>query len=533
MKHLTTTLLLLFVFTSSFAQVSFDYEVSLKPVEIPNLAGLHSYAYAQFEDKWLVIGGRKDGLHARQPFNAFPTTSNNTDIYVIDVNNLQFWSATVNTLPTNIKEQLQSTNMNFYQDNDSLYIIGGYAFSEQAGDHITFPYLTSVHVSGLINAIINSESITPFFKQIKDDVFAVTGGHLKKLANTFYLVGGHRFDGRYNPMGNPSYTQTYTNQIRKFTIKNSNNELSFDNYSTITDPVHLRRRDYNLLSQIFPNGEEGFTISSGVFQQNIDLPFLYPVDISENGYTPITNFNQYLSNYHSAVSCLYDSILNEMHSIFFGGMSRYYYQNNELIEDNQVPFVKTISRLTRDSNGTLYEYQLPIEMPGLKGSSAEFIYNKKLPHYNSKIIKLSEISDDSVLIGHIFGGIYSPSLNPFSNNVTTTTSADATIYEIWLKKGRNTNSTFQINGENPYNFKVFPNPFKNNLNVELNLDTPTKISYFITNELGQVIEEQELDKKVKGNTTLKINLRNIKSKQINITIIFNDKFYVTKKAIVE
>ncbi len=84
-----------------------------------------------------------------------------------------------------------------------------------------------------------------------------------------------------------------------------------------------------------------------------------------------------------------------MHTLFFGGMSQYYYQNNTLIQDNQVPFVKTISRLSRDTNGNFSEHLLPVEMQGFKGSSAEFIPNLNLPHYESNIIKLNEIAQDT------------------------------------------------------------------------------------------------------------------------------------------
>ncbi len=297
---ITSFLLLAFSFNAQ-SQSNFNYTISLEPITVDNLPGLHSYAHAQHQGKWLIIGGRKDGLHARQPFNAFPASQNNTDFYIVDVQNNQLWSASVNSLPTGIQEQLKSTNMNFYQDGDSLYIIEGYGFSASNNNHITYPNLTAVNVSGLINAIENSQTITPYFKQINDDIFAVTGGHLKKFNGKFYLVGGHRFDGRYNPMGNPTFTQTYTNQIRMFSIDYSGTQLSYNNYSAITDAVHLRRRDYNLIPQIFPNGEEGLTISSGVFQINADLPFLYPVDITSSGHTPITSFNQYLSNYHSPV----------------------------------------------------------------------------------------------------------------------------------------------------------------------------------------------------------------------------------------
>ncbi|MCE1201519.1 MAG: hypothetical protein LWX09_05420 [Bacteroidia bacterium] len=408
-----SSVLLIILFTiygNVISQDSFNYQLSLVPVTIPSLPGLHSYAHAQSNGKWLIIGGRKDGLHARQPFNAFPALQNNTDIYVVDIAGNQYWTASVNTLPATLKEQLQSTNMNFYQDNDTLYIIGGYGFSPTANNHITFPYLTAVNVSGLINAIQNAQPINPYFKQIQDANFAVTGGHLKKLNDRFYLVGGHRFDGRYNSMGNPTYTQSYTNQIRKFSINNSGNQLSYSNYTTVTDPVHLRRRDYNLAAQVFPDGELGMTIFSGVFQLNADLPFLYPVDINESGHIPVTTFNQYLSNYHSPVATLYDSANNNMHTIFFGGMSQYYYQNNTLVQDDQVPFVKTISRVSRNAQGQLNEYRMPVEMPSLKGASAEFIPNLALPHYENKVLKLNEIDQTSFMIGHIYGGISSTTM---------------------------------------------------------------------------------------------------------------------------
>lgn len=416
------------------SQDAFNYDLVLTPVSVPGLPGLHSYAFGVNEGKWLLIGGRKDGLHARQPFNAFPQAYNNTDIYVVDLENQLFWSASVNSLPVTLKEQLQSTNMNFYQDADTLYFIGGYAYAPSADDHITFPGLISLSVSGLMNAIIAGTDISQHFKYLQNDIFAVTGGQMGKIDNTFYLVGGHRFDGNYNPFGFPTYTQTYTSQIRKFTINNSGSQLGFGNYMAITDTVHLHRRDYNLLPQIFPDGTMGYTISSGVFQVDEDLPFLYPVDINAQGYSPKTDFNQYLSHYHSAKVCLYDSESNQMHSLFFGGMSQYYYQNGQLIQDNLVPFTKTISRLTRYADSTLQEFVLPLEMPFLHGASAEFIINTSLPHTSSKILLLSEIQQDTIIAGHVFGGIHSPIINPFAQNQTNQTSASTIIYAVKLIK---------------------------------------------------------------------------------------------------
>jgi len=484
--------------------IPFDYSVKLKSLTISNLSGLHSYVVAQSGGKWLIIGGRKDGLHARQPFNAFPAASNNTDIYVVDVNTQQFWTSPVTVLATGLAEQMQSTNMNFYQDEDSLYIIGGYGYSATAADHITYPNLTSVSVSGLINAVVNGTSIIPYFKQLTDQNFAVNGGQLGKIDSTFYLVGGHRFDGRYNPMGNPTYTQTYVDGLKKFKINNSGTQLSYTNYTLITDQAHLHRRDYNLTPQIFPNGEEGYTISSGVFQIGVDLPFLYPVDIKKSGHTPVTSFNQYLSNYHSAKASLYDSINNVMHSIFFGGMSQYSYVNNVLTQDNNVPFVKTISRVSRDASGNLQENVFLTQMPALLGASAEFIPNHSIAHYKSEIVKLSKITADSVLIGHIYGGIYSPQIDAFTANNTGVTNAHNVIYEVWLVKDQ-VAGLLPLDGKNPLKLNVYPNPSKSQINLNMDLPYKGNLELYVTDVTGKIVADKYFTDLQKGKQILNIS----------------------------
>ncbi len=532
MRHFIGTSILILILTLNvLGQDSFDYIVELEPINVPDMPGLHSYAFGQHDGKWLIIGGRKDGLHARQPFNAFPQSSNNSEIYVVDIHTQQFWSSTVNSLPLGIREQLQSTNMNFYQDDDTLYIIGGYAYSESANSHITFPYLTSIQVSSVISAIVSGEIMNPYFKQISDENFAIAGGQLGKIGDTFYLVGGQRFDGLYNPMGHMNHTQTYSNQIRKFEISNGQSQLSILNYTAITDPIHLRRRDYNLLPQIFPDGTEGYIISSGVFQLTADLPFLYPVEITASGYNPVTTFNQYLSNYHSAKIALYDSVSNEMHNLFFGGMSQYYYQNGILIQDDQVPFVKTISCLTRLSDGTLQEFQLPIEMPNLQGASAEFIPNKSIPHYPSEIIKLNKITQDTITIGHIFGGILSPVINTFSTNQTSTTSADPTIYAVKLISKLATGIPI-INGSNPYSMNVYPNPVSDELRIEIFFDKPSERYYFITSSSGQIIEQGKWNNSEVGLVKKTITINDDQPMQtLFLTVVIDNKYYIARKLI--
>lgn len=513
------------------AQNDFDYTLRLVPVDVPGFPGLHSYAFAQHHGKWLLIGGRTEGIHARQPWASFPEAANNTDLMVIDVESLETWTASVETLPTGLREQLQSTNMNFFQDADTLYVIGGYAYAESIDDHVTFPNLTTVVVSGLIEAIINSEPIQPFFKQASDDVFAVTGGQLGKIDDIFYLVGGQRFDGRYNPMNNPTFEQEYTNQIRKFTIDNSGTAPLISNYEAITDPVHLRRRDYNLLPQVFEDGILGYTISSGVFQINYDLPFLYPVEIRPDGYTPVTGFNQYLSNYHGAKVSLYDGRLNQMHSLFFGGISQYYYQGDEIIQDNLVPFVQTISRLTRSAEGTWHEYRFPFDMPYFQGASAEFIPNLDLPHFSNEVIKLNEIDHDTIQIGHIVGGIFSPLANPFSSNQTGQTEADYSIFEVLLIRDASTNM-LPVNGLNPFEVEVFPQPAKKQFNIRYDLSQPGITEYFISSSNGQILSKGFFSNQVGGINTQTLSIEETPGLYF-ITLIFKHKFFVTKKILIK
>ncbi len=520
---------------SIFAQPGFDYELRLTPVIISNLPGLHSYAYAQHEGKWLIVGGRRDGIHARQPFASFAQASNNTQLYVIDVQQRAFWSASVHDLPAGLRDQLQSTNMQFYQDGSTLYLIGGYGLAPGLNVHATHPRLTAVDVPGLMGAIQAGTPISSYFKQITHEAFAVTGGQLGKIGQTFYLIGGHRFDGRYNPMGpdhGPGFSQAYTNQIRKFTININGDQLSFGNYEVITDPIHLRRRDYNLLPQIFPDGSRGYTIFSGVFQLQADLPFLYPVDVTESGYNPVTHFNQYLCNYHSAKAALYDSTQNRMYAIFFGGISQYYYQNGQLVQDNLVPFVRTISLVARAADGSLQEYQLPVEMSGLKGAGAEFIPNHSLPHYENEVIKLSEIHTDTLLIGHIYGGILSHSLHPFETNQTSTTSADPTIYAVQLIRKQLTGAQMVAN-KNPFDFEVFPNPAQENIRVIYDLPYVGKVHYFLATMDGKILQRGVWSQPTAGRQEQSLYLHSsFASQQLTLTLALDNKYYAVKKLLV-
>jgi hypothetical protein len=407
-------------------------------------------------------------------------------------------------------------------------LAGGYAFSATANDHITFPYLTRIAVDGVINALINNQPIATFFEQIQDERFAVTGGNLGKIGAQYYLVGGHRFDGRYNPMNNPTFIQAYVDGLKKFELSAPGQALAVTNYQLVTDQVNLHRRDYNLVPHVYPNGESGYLISSGVFQINADLPFLYPVEIRSSGHTAVNGFSQYLSNYHSSKLSAYDSSSGSMHHLFLGGLSQYYYQNGTLVNDPNVPFVRTISRLTQGQDGSYQEFVMANEMPALLGASAEFIHLETVPHYASEIIDLAALSADSVLVGHVVGGIKSPTLNPFTNNSTNVTDASAVIYQVWLK--RTNLGAIEVQAPLPIlNVNLFPNPTKEIAYLEFDLKQKSNVECFILDANGHLVHEVYYEKIKNTKKTLDLKQLGLKPGTYTIQLIFNDQQVLTKQ----
>ncbi len=477
---------------SVFAQTA-PFNIAIEPMNITGLGGLQAYAFGQQNGKWLVIGGRLDGLHRRQPFAAFDIAGNNNQLIVIDPATQQKWTAPISSLSVAMQEQLSSTNMEFQQQGNYLYIIGGYGYNTASASRKTFDNLTAVDVPAVVNAVIAGTSFTAYFRQITDAQFAVTGGHLKKINDTFYLVGGNKFDGNYNPMGNPTYTQVYTNAIRKFNLTDDGTTITVSHLPAITDATNLHRRDYNAVPQILPNGAEGITAFSGVFQPTVDLPFLNCVNIDSTTYTVNNAFQQYYNHYHCAVLPLYSASNNEMHNVFFGGIAQYYDSAGMLVQDNNVPFVKTIARVTRDAAGTMAEYKLPVEMPGLLGAGAEFIPVTVVPQFNNEVIKLDDFTADTTLVGYIFGGISSTAANIFFTNTGAQSSASSQFFKVYVIKS-STVGIHHLNEQSIGTLKmqVFPNPNDGDFVVKFNLSKGAEAKIMLYSIEGRKIEEKVL-----------------------------------------
>lgn len=431
---------LLLLVPTLHAQSFGDRRLVLEETPIAGMPGIQSFAWAQHQGQWLLIGGRTDGLHRRQPFAAFLAADNNTMAHVVDPVSGAVWSASLASLPAAQFEQLQSTNMEFMQQGDVLYVVGGYGFSANANDHITHPLLSAIDVPGAMEAIRTGGALTPHFRFITDERLAVTGGYLGRIGAQYVLVGGQRFIGRYNPMGpdfGPGFIQEYTNAIRRFGIADDGQSLGLIDYSTTVDTVNLHRRDYNLVPQVFPDGSFGYTAFSGVFQYAEDIPWLNTVDVSATGHAVVPAFEQLLNQYHTAHVPLWSASTQRMSTVFFGGIGRYYFDGNgQLWDDVNVPFVNTISQVTRDGAGQLQETAIGT-MPALLGSSAEFIRLPDVPMVFDDIVDLDQLSGDTVMIGHIVGGIESSAANIFFINTGTQSTASTRTFRVLLVRDTN------------------------------------------------------------------------------------------------
>lgn len=513
------------------------FNISIEPLNISGLGGLQSYAFGQHEGKWLIIGGRLDGLHRRQPFAAFDEAGHNTQLFVVDPISMQKWSAPINSLSIPLQEQLKSTNMEFYQEGNFLYLLGGYGFSATISDHTTFSNLTAIDVPATIDAIVNNTSFVSSFRQIIDSQFQVTGGRLEKINNTFYLVGGQKFIGRYNPMGpnnGPGFIQEYTNQIRKFSLEDNGTEITINHLPAITDTNNLHRRDYNVTAQIMPDGSEGLTAFSGVFQKTVNLPFLNCVNIDSTSFTVNNSFTQYYNHYHCANFPIYSSINNEMNTVFFGGIAQYYDSLGFLTQDNEVPFVKTIARVERKADGIMAEYKLPIEMPTYLGAGSEFIPNKNLPTYSNGVIKFDDLTEDTTLVGYIYGGISSTAANIFFTNDGTQSNASSQIFKVLLTKNDEL-SLHKLNEQSKgsLQIKVLPNPNDGNFVVKYNLTKSSDVKFSLYSVEGKKIEDQLFKNLPVGENTFSKYLKNIRKGGTFILTIETEYEKATQKIIIQ
>ena len=514
------------------AQSPSHFDLRLDTVTMPGLPGLHSFAAAAHAGKWLLIGGRRDGMH--QKFNAFSTSAANQQVYVVSPESKQVWQRSLSELPDTLQEQLRSANMEFFQQGETLLFVGGYGRSELAQNHITYPYLTLVNVPGLMDAVLSGTgALLPHFQQIRDTFFAVTGGQLLPLADTLYLVGGHRFDG-VSSANSANPTQFYTNAIRKFTLAPSGTAgQRVAHQSEVLDELNLHRRDYNLTPQVFENGDMGLTAFSGVFQPGLALaPFLNMVEIRPSGHAPVNGFSQFLVNYHCAKTQLWAKSANETHTLFFGGISNYWLdETNTLVKDNRLPFVRSVSRVSRLADGSYQEMAFEAKLPFYTGTSAEFMLANGLPLLPNGMVDYDQLPFGETLLGYIVGGIVTPETqrNPFVANTVGITSASPRLVQVFLEKKASSSSTERpLDGRFDLALAVSPNPASQWWEARLRMPRADHLRATLQNAQGRILHHLDWGEQPAGAATFRVSAADLPTGAYWLTVNVGGVFAETK-----
>ncbi|UFH53509.1 hypothetical protein [Spirosoma sp. KNUC1025] len=301
------------------------------------LPRLQGYVVAPASDgSWLILGGRRQGLHTFEPAPAtnFVRDSANHYLFVINPSNGTYWSFDVNQLSAKLSAPLQSTNQQgcFDRTTGQLYVVGGYGWKADKSDMLTFNTIMRIKVDAMVAAIKASAKpaqIASLIEIDQDDRLAVTGGELSLMNSAFYLVFGQKFMGQYRAFGGSDFEQKYTEEVRVFTLQPNSLKISSYGATTNSESDHpFHRRDGNIVEDIDPaTGKPRIAAFGGVFMPGIIGAYTYPIYI----YGPATptvdrTGNQKFSQYGCPVIGVYDSgPTKAMYHTFFGGIGHYYY----------------------------------------------------------------------------------------------------------------------------------------------------------------------------------------------------------------
>lgn len=511
MRHFTKLILLTFFsfvcFHTAHAQFGKlpPFRLDLQSVNGTTIPGLHSFAFAQAGDKWLFIGGRTNGLHGLNSNSGFPPEYKNDAAIVIDTTTWNFYRADLNQLPKNIADPMRSTNMQYIQNGDYLYMIGGFGWDSIQEGFSTFPTLTAIHINKMIDAVINAKPIAGSIRQVIDTNLTVCGGDLTKLGNDYYLMFGHNFNGNYDDKHSVLFTQVYSNRIKKFNLTDDGTTITLSNFSAITDTNNFHRRDLTTCPFIKPDGSFAIAAYGGVFKKTANMPYLEPIILSANGTAEVKTYQQVMSQYTCAVLPVYDNVTKNMYTTFFGGISLndYNVSNATITRDTLLPFINDVTTLCSYANGSMEETVLPLQLPGLLGSNAKFILNQSIVSYSNEVINLQQLASKQQLAGYIIGGIHAQQGN-FGMS-----AANDVIYRVYLTP----TPSVGVNDEAAIiqGISLFPNPSTQNTVLEFSLKENDRIKIRVTDLTGKELEIINDAFLQKGKYRFSINVFNYKT----------------------
>ena len=137
--------------------------------------------------------------------------------------------------------------------------------------------------------------------------------------------------------------------------------------------------------------------------------------------------------------------------------------------------------------------------------------------------------EDTLKLGYIVGGILAPTDSPFTNNETTTTIADTSIYLVKLIRTK-TNKQTELDVHASFTFEVYPNPSDGEFDLVFSLKQKGEVRCYISDMNGKIIEDFYLKKASAGKNKNHIQLnKEITNQTLTLTLVLNEKYYHSKK----
>jgi hypothetical protein len=440
--------------------------------EFPDAPRLQSFSFAQWQGRWVFIGGRIAGYHSVGGGPAeFLRTDANPDVWVVDTNikPARTYHVAIASLPDSVapvKDQWTSTGQLYFQDGPKLYISGGYG-QDHLGKWVTFPVISQIDLPLLIDGVIEGGLPASSIAFASSPLVQSAGGELVKLADDyFYLVMGHVFMGSYTAFeGHGEHnaeeaSQTYLNEIRKLKISAApGGGLTVRLVQTYRDEAEFHRRDLNVTQMLSPKGL-GIAAYGGVFTPETQLSYSKPIYLFGNSAPQVDpGFEQKMNAYSCARLLMYDKSAETMYTTFFGGISRFswdstsasFVENLKIGNKSEATYldgmqwsdqISTIRTVMAAGSKETTESVHPALLPGFLGADAVFIPAPDLAraHPNTAILDFDKLPRAKTLVGYIYGGIraypyrfpYSKTSTPY-NAGTIPTKVSESILKVYVQ----------------------------------------------------------------------------------------------------
>lgn len=420
----------------------FTLEIEQAAFSLP--AGIQAYASAIYEDQWVLLAGRSNGLHGFDNVgNNFPPTDQNRTVYVVDPETGETWFRSLDDSGLTITQvdNLSATATQSFQKGKYLYLVGGYGINRLTNEMETKSTLTTINLSYLIDWVKGKkEDLSKAIKQVSDPLLQVTGGFLYQLNDhePFLLMLGQNFIGLYRDGSNGIYTE----QIRPFWVNEKKLSILPDrSQKTLPD---YRRRDLNIAPVIL-NDKFAYIAFAGVFTLDTGV-WTVPITIKPDGssYEPDPNdpstFKQAMNHYNCATFGLYSGKTKDMYVVFPGGISFGYFSGGEFTTDPEFPFINQVTTIKIDKKNRFTQYLMNGEYPFIAstgtnpgnqllfGAEAVFFQKKGVELYSNEVIRLDKLKKPTV-IGYIAGGIMSTLPN---TNTRADSTASPYVFKVTL-----------------------------------------------------------------------------------------------------